>query len=205
MSVKSANVLRRLIYEQGELVITPLLDPDRQVNKGSASIDLRLGTEFVVSRRGHLPHINSLEKDFKAKVATLQNRYYVGIGSRFVLHPGHFVLGSTLEYLKLPDNLCGNVVTRSSWGRYGLIIATAVAVQPGYRGCLTLELRNLAEVPLLLYPGSKVLQIFFYDVADPEPGGFDASSYLGATGPGTGTFGREEKDREIIEKFPQGY
>jgi len=114
MSIISADILRRLIFIEEKLVITPLLDPEKQLQKGSASVDLRLGTRFVASRRGDLTHIDTKNQGFEKEIANLQDSYYRNIGDSFVLHPGHFVLASTLETLCLPPNLAGSVVTRSS-------------------------------------------------------------------------------------------
>ncbi len=200
MSIKSADVLRRLIFTEQKLVITPLLDPEKQLHKGSASVDLRLGTRFMASRKGDLTHIDTKARDFEKRIANLQDSYYVNIGDSFVLHPGHFVLANTLETLCLPPNLAGSVVTRSSWGRYGLIIATAVGIHPNFVGVLTLELRNLAEIPLKLYPGRRILQVFFHDVEQTEEG-FDKSEYLASTKPGTGKFASEVAEIDAIEKF----
>lgn len=210
MSIKSAGILRRLIFiekkSEKKLVITPLLEPEKQLHEGSASVDLRLGTWFIASRKGYLPHIDTADKDSEKAVANLQDSYYVNIGDYFVLHPGHFVLATTLETLRLPPNLAGSVVTRSSWGRYGLIIATAVGIHPKFVGVLTLELRNLAEVPLKLYPGRRILQVFFHeveltDVERTSPNVFDKSAYLASTKPGTGRFGSEEAEIDAIKKF----
>ena len=92
---------------------------------------------------------------------------FVPFGKQFVLHPDQFVLGSTLEYLGLPSDMQGSVEGRSSWGRLGLIIATATGVNPGYRGVVTLELRNIGEVPIQLWPGWGIAQIFFQMVDPP--------------------------------------
>ncbi len=200
MSIVSADILRKLIYEE-ELVITPLLDAEKQLHKGSASIDLRLGTRFIASRKGQLTHIDVTEPDFDNKIANLQDTYYVRIGDFFVLHPGHFVLAGTLEYLSLPSNLAGNVITRSSWGRYGLIIATAIGVHPAFKGILTLELRNLADVPLKLYPGRRILQVFFHKVEQTEKKEFDRSAYLISTKPGIGKFVSEKSEIDSIRNF----
>ncbi len=74
------------------------------------------------------------------------------------------MLASTLEYLSFPSGLGGYVLTRSSWGRLGLIIATATFINPGFKGCLTLELLNLGEVPLVLHPGTRVAQLVLHTV-----------------------------------------
>ena len=201
MSILSAHALRDLIFKEQRLVVTPLLEPKRQIADGSASIDLRLGTRFIVSRKGYLPSIDTSKSDFEKNTANLQDTYYVPIGTQFVLHPGAFVLASTLEYVRLPEDLVGNVLTRSSWGRHGLIIATAIAVQPGFAGLLTLELRNLAEVPLELTPGRTVLQIFFHQVEGNPKGAFDQSAYVGTTNPSVGSFAKEQTEIETVRKF----
>lgn len=214
MSLKSAGVLHNLIFRETDpnrqLVITPLLEPGEQLHPGSASVDLRLGTRFTASRKGLLSHVDTAKEGFESEVANVQESYYVGIGEQFVLHPGHFVLGITLEYLRLPPNLAGSVVTRSSWGRHGLIIATAVAIHPKFMGRLTLELRNLAEVPLILYPGRRILQVLFYEVETTKAeqdnaAAFDHSQYLASTEPTVGHFSSEPEKHEIelIRKFPK--
>lgn len=201
MSIKSAISLNKMIFNERKLVITPLLEPQKQINEGSASIDLRLGTRFLASRRGDLTHIDTKIEGFSEDISKLQDEYYVNFGHFFVLHPGQFVLASTLEYMCLPPNLVGNVVTRSSWGRHGLIIATAVAIQPGYIGTLTLELRNLAEIPLKLYPGRRILQIFFYEVDKYKLKVFDKSAYLVSTKPTIGKFDSEVPEMKILDDF----
>ena len=77
----------------------------------------------------------------------------------FIIHPRQLVLGSTIEYISLPKNLSANINSRSTWGRTGLITATATKIDPGFKGCVTLELVNAGEVPLVLYPGLCIAQI----------------------------------------------
>jgi dCTP deaminase len=91
-----------------------------------------------------------------------QERFYIERGREFFLHPGEFVLGSSLEYVRLPKSLSGLVTSRSSWGRMGLVIATATSVGPGYKGVITLELTNMGNTPICLYPGFRIAQIMFY-------------------------------------------
>ena len=98
--------------------------------------------------------------------ANLTKTSYVPFGARFVLHPGNFVLGVTLEWIRFPNNIAGYVIGKSSWGRRGLIIATAVGVHPNFAGCLTLELTNVAEVPIAIKPGMSICQLFLHEVAD---------------------------------------
>ena len=100
-----------------------------------------------------------------SQIAEYQEKYYVPFGYSFVLHPSQFVIGCTLEYVSLPEDVCALVVGRSSWGRLGLIIATASKVGPGFKGVLTLELVNLGNVPIFVYPASRIAQLVLYRVS----------------------------------------
>jgi dCTP deaminase len=147
------------------LIITPLLDPN-QVGRGA--VDLRLGTEFLVLRRTRRPGIDPVEQN-QDDIDEMQERVVVPFGEQLWLHPRHFILAATLEYLALPNDLSANVVGRSSWGRLGLIVATAVFVHPGYRGCLTLELVNEGDSPIALSPGSRVAQLSLHRLEHAAP------------------------------------
>lgn len=141
------------------LIITPLLSAEKQIGQGS--IDLRLGSEFLESSRRDLKYIDPFQVGTNVSLRrnTDETRTYVPLGRELTLHPGQFVLGATLEFLSIPANIVGQVVSRSSWGRLGLLVATAVAVQPGFRGVLTLELVNTGAVPIVLRPGLRVAQL----------------------------------------------
>lgn len=165
------------------LVITPLLDA---AQVGSGSIDLRLGTEFIeVDRR-----LEAVVDPYRAINEPAEHPaddsvHFVPLGEYRVLHPGQFVLGATLEFVRLPAHLGAQVLSRSSWGRLGLLVATAVAVQPGYGGCLTLELVNTGSVPIRLYPGLRVAQLQVWSASTPTAVGYTAgeSKYLAPLGP----------------------
>jgi deoxycytidine triphosphate deaminase len=142
--------------DSGKLVLTPILDRAAQVGEGS--IDIRLGTQFIVNKRPELseidPHTLTPEN-----IRKCQELVVVPFEGRFMLHPGSFLLGCTMEFIALPADMCGFVLSRSGYGRAGLLIATATYVHPGWHGCLTLELENLGEVPIALWPGSRVGQL----------------------------------------------
>jgi dCTP deaminase len=97
----------------------------------------------------------------------IHERLTVPFGGELWLHPGHFVLAVTLEYLGFPDDMAAYVVSRSSWGRLGLIVATAVFVHPGFRGCLTLELVNEGDSPICLCPGLRIAQLAIHRLESP--------------------------------------
>jgi dCTP deaminase len=146
------------------LVISPLLDAVNQLKSGSASVDIRLGQHFTVPRRTKLSALNHLADDYEKNIQRYKDDYFIAIGDYFVLHPRQFVLGETLEWIHLPSTLAASVVGRSAWGRDGLIIATATGIHPNFSGILTLEIANIGEIPLYLYPGVTIAQLFIMEV-----------------------------------------
>ena len=167
------------------LVVTPLLEPEEQLRADQASIDVRLGFDFALFSPSMYASIDEFgDSRFLAKpeaLTTIYKRAYLPLGHCLLVHPHQFVLASSLEYLRLPRDLMAYVIGRSTWGRLGLIVATAVGVQPGFAGALTLELRNLGETPLSLYPGQLVAQLFFHDVINPPEGDGGLGQYSGVT------------------------
>ena len=159
------------------LVITPLLSKD-QVADGA--IDIRLSSEFIFTRRTEFPCLDVAEaEEFTRNSGRYQQAIRINFGSRVVLHPNELILGSTFEYISMPIDMFAYVLSRSSWGRLGLIIATATAVNPGYKGCLTLEMVNLGRTPLVLYPGLPVAQLILHGASS----GKYSASYNCPTGP----------------------
>lgn len=161
-AVLSKNAIESALRRETErLVIAPLI----RSSIGAASMDIRLGPQFIVFRRTETPAFSSLSLTSAGR--KLQRKIEVGWDDEFVLHPGELVLASTLEYLAMPSDLSAQVITRSSYGRLGLITATAVHVHPYFRGCLTLELLNLGQIPLMLRPGERIAQLVFFTVQPP--------------------------------------
>lgn len=146
--------------------IVPLPDLPGIKERGGTSIDLRLGRwfrSFKQSKSSHYSLVGDLADSDRAG-AIKTNEHFVPFGQNFILHPGRFVLGVTMEWLGLPDSISGYVTGKSSLGRHGLVIETAAGLHPGFSGCLTLELANMGEVPLSISPGMKVCQIFLHEV-----------------------------------------
>lgn len=182
------------------LVITPLLDRAKQI--GAGSVDLRLGSEFLEVPRQSNPSIDPSRAPASPSEAPEPDRTsYVPIGGQFVLHPGQFVLGCTLEFLALPADLAGQVVSRSSWGRLGLLVATAVAVQPGFRGVLTLELVNDGSVPIILRPGLRVAQLQLWQGTSTTLHPYDKGKYQAPLGPEGNRLVLEDSEREVLERI----
>ena len=173
VALSTEAILSRLDAEEFDkrLIISPLLDPAVQAKPGQAAVDVRLGFDFCVVTASRFGAIGDFEEEQAPSFDQLYSRRFVPLGESITIHPHQFLLAQTLEYLRLPPDLMAYVVGRSTWGRLGLIVATAIGVHPNFAGSLTLELRNLGENPLTLYPGQTIAQLFFHDVmaADGEP------------------------------------
>lgn len=135
MILKAGKIREKISDTLDPLVITPRPSLD-SLKDGSAAVDLRLGTWFLALRPARMAALEIGSADEAKATKT----HYVKFGDSYYLHPHSFALGVTLEWLRIPRTLAGYVVGKSSWGRRGLIIATAVGVHPGFTGCLTLEL-----------------------------------------------------------------
>lgn len=186
MAILSGAEIRRRISENDlaeRLVLTPILEPSEQLRDDQASVDIRLGFEFALFSPSGYSSIDEFADSSMFAGANgfggLYKKRYVPFGKSVVIHPHQFMLAATLEYLRLPKGLAAYVNGRSTWGRLGLIIATAVGVQPGFAGTLTLELRNLGETPLNLYPGQVIAQLFFHTVEAVEDGTPGIGQYSG--------------------------
>jgi dCTP deaminase len=152
VSVLSDGTIRRLV-EAGEIAIDPW-EPDLVQ---PASVDLRLGDSFRVFHNHRVTAI-----DLRQPPTNLTEEVVIGRDEPFAIHPGEFVLGRTLESVKIPDDVVARIEGKSSLGRLGLIVhATAGFVDPGFTGTLTLEITNLTRVPIMLYPGLLIAQLSF--------------------------------------------
>lgn len=149
----------KLEIAKGRITIDPLDRDDIQ----PSSVDLHLGDDFQVFRNSRLPYI-----DPAMEQSGLTERVSASVAEPFVLHPGEFVLGTTIERIGLPDDIVGRLEGKSSLGRLGLLIhSTAGYVDPGWKGRLTLELSNVANLPIVLTPGMKIGQISFSQMTTP--------------------------------------
>ena len=150
--VLSDGTIRRLVAD-GRVVIDPW-DPDMVQ---PASVDLRLGDSFRVFHNHLAPAI-----DLDRPPEHLTELIVIDPDKSFVIHPGEFVLGATLERVQLPDDVVARIEGKSSLGRLGLIVhATAGFVDPGIAGTLTLEITNLTRIPIILWPGKPIAQLSF--------------------------------------------
>jgi dCTP deaminase len=148
-----------------------------------SSVDVRLDNMFRVFNNTRYTHIDpAKQQDELTSLVTPDP------GEPFVLHPGEFVLGSTLELCTLPDDLAGRLEGKSSLGRLGLLThSTAGFIDPGFSGHITLELSNVANLPITLWPGMKIGQLCLLRLTSPAEHPYGSaqagSKYQGQRGP----------------------
>jgi dCTP deaminase len=175
--VLSDRTIQRLL-DEGRIEIDPydpsLLQP--------SSVDVRVDRLFRVFRNNRASYIDVKKEQDLTELVEIDE------SEPFILHPGEFVLGSTLERVRLPDDLVARLEGKSSLGRLGLLIhSTAGFVDPGFEGHVTLELSNVANLPITLYYGMKIGQVSFMQLSEPAAtpygtGGI-GSKYQGQRGP----------------------
>jgi dCTP deaminase len=149
------------------------LDPYDETMIQPSSIDIRMDRYFRLFDNHKYPFI-----DPAAAQDELTRLIETEPGEPFVLHPGEFVLGSTYEQVTLPDDVAARVEGKSSLGRLGLLThATAGFVDPGFSGHVTLELSNVATLPIKLWPGMKIGQLCFFQLSSPAENPYGSAKY----------------------------
>ena len=169
----------RKAVADGRIGIDPFDEDDVQ----PSSVDLHVDRYFRVFHNARHPFI-----DVKKPMEDLTEEVEVVDDEPFILHPGEFVLGSTAEYVRLPHDLVARLEGKSSLGRLGLLIhSTAGYVDPGFEGHLTLELSNVANLPITIYAGMKIGQISFFKLTSEAENPYGSkkagSKYQGQRGP----------------------
>ncbi len=149
------------------------LDPWEPSMVQPSSVDVRLDRYFRVFENHRYPHIDPAEEQ-----AELTRLIEVAPTEPFVLHPGEFVLGSTWERVTLPATVAARLEGKSSLGRLGLLThSTAGFIDPGFSGHVTLELSNMATLPVKLWPGMKIGQLCFFQLSSPCAHPYGSSEY----------------------------
>jgi dCTP deaminase len=189
--VLSDRTIRRLI-DEGHIGIEPF---DEELIQPS-SVDVRVDRFFRVFRNSRYPFI-----DVKEEMEDLTELVETENSEPFILHPGEFVLGSTLERITLPDDLVARLEGKSSLGRLGLLIhSTAGFIDPGWDGHVTLELSNVANLPITIYVGMKIGQLSFVQLTEPAENPYGAaalgSKYQGQAGPTPSRYWKNFSDAE---------
>ena len=189
MVLSDTTIKREL--KQGNLVIRPLDAQDIQ----PASVDLRLDAQVRVFNTNSRSLI-----DVRENMDDLTETKTIEEGTAFIIHPGQFILGSTVEWVEIPEHLVGRLEGKSSLGRIGLVIhATAGFADPGFKGNLTLELSNNSPLPITLYEGMKIGQLCLLALTEPPERLYGdpslGSKYQRQTGPTGSRFEKEFNQR----------
>ncbi len=171
------------------------IDPYEEEMVQPSSIDIRCDENFRVFENHRYALI-----DPKTSQANLTTSVTATEDHPFILHPGEFVLGSTLEAVGLPDDVVARLEGKSSLGRLGLLIhSTAGFIDPGFAGQVTLELSNVANLPIAIYPRMKIGQISFYEMTTPAEFPYGSpelgSKYQGQSGPTPSQMHKDFEDR----------
>jgi dCTP deaminase len=180
------------------------IDPFDPACLQPSSVDLHLDRDFRVFRNNRYAFIDPREPQ-----PDLTELVTIGEDEPFILHPGEFVLGQTLEWVELPDDIVARLEGKSSLGRLGLLIhSTAGYVDPGWKGNLTLELSNVANLPIALYFGMRIGQISYFAMTSPveRPYGSKGlgSRYQGQSTPTeSGSFRDFEDGRRTVKGGPR--
>ncbi|MBY2913968.1 dCTP deaminase [Rhizobium leguminosarum] len=199
MEILDKNEINALLLadEPNSLFIEPMLD---SAQVGAVSVDLRLGYDFLVSILSRKPFIGV---DGDGEGARGPERHFQGtrrdLGERFILYPNQVVLATTLEYICLPSNVMGDVIVRSSYARLGIHLNTML--QPGYRGCASLELANHSNNPIELVVGGRLVQLRTYRISN-DHGYLEGNprKYYGDVRPTVSRFDRDP-DLEALAKI----
>ena len=180
---------------KNRIVIDPLNPDDIQ----PASVDVHLDGDLLVFRNSRQPYI-----DIKKDASDLTDLEIIDEDNPFILHPGEFVLASTLEHIEIPNDIVARLEGKSSLGRLGLLIhSTAGYVDPGWKGHLTLELSNVANLPITLYRSMKIGQISFLRLTSASDNVYGSdqlgSKYQGQTQPTASRIHRDFERGEMPE------
>ncbi|HEY2833776.1 MAG TPA: dCTP deaminase [Sporichthyaceae bacterium] len=160
-----------------------VLDPFDAAMIQPSSVDVRLDRYFRVFENHRYPHIDPADEQ-----PELTRMVEPAADEPFILHPGEFVLASTYECVTLPDDIAARLEGKSSLGRLGLLThSTAGFIDPGFTGHVTLELSNVATLPIKLWPGMKIGQLCFFQLSSPSEHPYGSakhgSRYQGQRGP----------------------
>jgi len=181
--ILSDRDIKKAIKDGRVAVISP--EGDHEKNIHASSMDLRLGKYFKVYEHSKFPVLDPLKMDSFAGLTKLVE--ITNPEEPFIVHPGDFVLGVTMESVKLADDIVARVEGRSSIGRLGIIIhSTAGFIDAGFEGTITLEITNINRMPVALYPGMRVCQLAFEEMSSPAEVPYNmkkSSKYQGQTLP----------------------
>lgn len=194
MVLSRGEILERMnkfgVNHTRSLVITPLFYEKPKDVFDADSVDLKLGCYFLLPKVLDQPYFSP----DRSSATSLHTRIHVPLG-HFLVVPAHqTVLGATLEFIKLPIDVSGEVLTKSSVARTFIVVETAPWIHPLYRGCLTLEIANVSNTPVLLYPGRAICQLVLMHVSPDDEGGKPDPNYFGPVYPEAPKFKNPDED-----------
>ncbi|HVZ11893.1 MAG TPA: dCTP deaminase [Patescibacteria group bacterium] len=181
----------RAAIKAKRIVVKPT--PDFTTQLGSNSLDLRLGNTFRIFDHSKYAFIDPFQKKIGEEITREVKK---GPKESFIIQPGDFVLGTTVEYVELPDDLVGSLEGRSSLGRLGIIVhSTAASIECGFQGKITLELANMGKMPVALYPGMRICALSFMQMTSPADVPYykkKGAKYVGQMDPEESKFDQEK-------------
>lgn len=191
MILSDRDILARL--ERGDIRILPA--PDLETQLQPASLDLRLGYDFQTFNYTRQSLIDPRDPSTFEELTTLTQ---LREDERFLVHPGEFVLATTMEHVEVPNDLLARLEGRSSIGRLGIVIhSTAGYVDPGFKGKITLEISNLGRIAVALYPGMRICQVAFEEMSSPVQKGYGEKHGAKYQGQSAATASRLFEDNEF--------
>jgi dCTP deaminase len=156
------NEIDELIFDKKEIIIRPLLQTEQI---GEVAVDFRLGTDFLMSFQGRNSMIDVSNNETHQPASSYFQETRRVVGTPFLFHPMQTVLCSSLEYVKLPSDIGISLTMRSSYSRLGLSVSSFI--QPGYSGCIPMELTNVNNVPVQIAVGARIVQARFFRISNP--------------------------------------
>ncbi len=191
MILADCDILARL--ERGDIAIAPA--PDLETQLQPASLDLRLGYDFQTFNYTRQALIDPADQATFEHLTTLTQ---LQDDERFLVHPGEFVLATTLEHVEIPNDLLARLEGRSSIGRLGIVIhSTAGFIDPGFKGKITLEISNLGHIAVALYPRMRICHLAFEEMSSPVRAGYGEKRGAKYQGQDAATASRLFQDNEF--------
>ncbi|HVT00968.1 MAG TPA: dCTP deaminase [Patescibacteria group bacterium] len=189
--VLSDRDIKKAIKDK-RIVIKPSIDTSTQL--GSNSIDLRLGNTFRIFDHSKYAYIDPYRKNIGEEITREVKKKD---DEPFIIQPGDFVLGTTVEYVEIPDDLVGSLEGRSSIGRLGIIVhSTAASIECGFKGKITLELANMGKMAVALHPGMRICALSFTQMTSPADVPYykkKSAKYVGQVAPEESRIDKEKK------------
>jgi len=185
----------RAYLQNGKIAITPV--PNLAEQLGSCSIDFHLGNAFKIFNHSKYPYIDPRSPNLTSE---LMKEISISRDEAFIMRPGEFCLATTVEHLKIDNDLLGRLEGRSSLGRIGIIVhSTAARFDPGWDGIPVLELGNIGVLPVALYPGMKICSFTFEELSSPSENPYTKrknAKYIGQKSPEASKISQELGNNE---------